>query len=197
MKKVIRSNIFECENNNYKIWGGNQPKYWEILNSLHSQLTNMLSHHQKVLAVRLDFHQYEFTQDNQCISLLLKILKKRLKQHYKINRTGYLWVREIGTQAKSGQHYHLLLLLNGHIIQHPGKVIKFIEAICLDRELGFCYTPKNCYYRLKRGDITQFEKTFYRCSYLAKTATKGRKQITANDYSSSRIKKRLIKQHNL
>ena len=48
--------------------------------------------------------------------------------------------------------------------------------------------PKNCFYKVHRGDDDAFAATFYRCSYLAKVRGKGYGSLGANNYSGSRIR---------
>ena len=49
------------------------------------------------------------------------------------------------------------------------------------------YVPKNCFYKLHRGDDGAFGEAFYRCSYLAKVRGKGYGGSCANNYSGSRV----------
>ena len=54
--------------------------------------------------------------------------------------------------------------------------------------IGTEFTPKNCYYNVKRNDYNSLQDAIWRISYLAKTRGKGRKPKQAKDYSTSRIK---------
>ena len=49
------------------------------------------------------------------------------------------------------------------------------------------YVPKNCFYKLHRGDDKAFGEALYRCSYLAKARGKGYGRMGANNYSGSRV----------
>jgi hypothetical protein len=48
--------------------------------------------------------------------------------------------------------------------------------------------PKNCFYKVRRGDDMAFGEALYRCSYLAKARGKGYGSLGANNYSGSRIR---------
>ena len=48
--------------------------------------------------------------------------------------------------------------------------------------------PKNCCYKVHRGDDKVFGEAFYRCSYLAKSRDKGYGSLGTNNYSGSRIR---------
>lgn len=159
--------------------------YLEMLAALNSQLSAMLSHHGRVLFLRVDIRQHDYSADNKPMSDFIRKLKKRLKRRYNTQRIGYLWAREI-EKAKQ-QHYHLVLLLDGRKIQYPAKVIQDVEFIAGGWDWPKPFTPKNCYYLIKREDTETYSKAFYRGSYLAKTRGKGYKAATANNYGHSNI----------
>jgi hypothetical protein len=158
----------------------------EILISMKLQLDAMLSHHSRVLVLRVDLHVHDYTETNPQISNFLRKLKKKLMAKYKLTRVGHIWVREIETTKH--QHYHLALMLDGHKVNHPKNIIILIEKIWEGWGHPKPFTPKNCYKNLHRNDAEGYQKVFYRLSYLAKQRGKGYKSKTANDYSSSRIK---------
>ena len=158
----------------------------EILISIKRQLDAMLSHHSRVLVLRIDLHVHDYTETNAQVSNFLRKLKKKLVAKYKLTRVGHIWVREIET-AKH-QHYHLALMLDGHKVNHPKNVITLIEEIWEGWDFPKPYTPSNCYKNLHRNDTESYQEVFYRLSYLAKQRGKGYKSKTANDYSSSRIR---------
>lgn len=160
--------------------------YVPILNAIQGQFDAMLSHHCKVLVVRVDLHTKYYVQDNRLLSDFVDQLKRSFKTHLGQHRLGYIWCREQGEIG--GLHYHLALLLDGNKNQTSYKIIEIIEEIWYRWEQKHCYTPKNCYYVMKRGDSESYIDAFMRVSYLAKVATKEERPPTTNDYSSSRIK---------
>lgn len=163
-----------------------QGCYVEMLEAIGSQLSAMLSHHSRVLVVRLDFHLYDYTEANAQMSCFVRKMKKRLKQRYGLLRVGHVWAREI-EKAKQ-QHYHLVFMLDANTVKHPGRVISLCEDVWQGWNHPKPYTPENCYKVIGRNDIEGFGVVFRRLSYLAKARGKGYKGKTANDYSTSRIK---------
>jgi len=159
--------------------------YQDILKALVGQMDAMLNRHSRVLVFRLDLHLHDYTGDNHQISMMLRRCKQWLLERYQMSVVGHLWVREL--ESAKQQHYHLTLMLNGHQIRHPAKVIEWIEHYWTIRDEPKPYTPKSCYTMIHRGDKTQFNTAFYRSSYLAKTRGKGYKDATANNYSASRL----------
>lgn len=160
-----------------------------ILSKIEGQASAMLSHHSKILAVRLDLHLFEASNTNTAISSLIRWLRKRLSQSYHLNRLGYVWCREQNKSTK--QHYHLVLIVDANKHRHPAL---FLDLTCRyweqERDIGTVFIPKHCYYLVKRNDHGAFQKMFDRLSYLAKVSTKSpslRSQF-ANDYEGSRIK---------
>jgi protein GP2 len=160
--------------------------YREILSAIHDQLAAMLSHHSRAMVLRMDLHVERLTPDNLVLSRFLEKVKKRLSQHYKAKRMGYVWVREM-EQAKK-QHYHLALFIDGNKIQHPAKLIHWIDARWQARSHPKPFTPENCFYMIRRNDTRGFNTAFERLSYLAKIRGKSYRSKTVNDYSTSRIK---------
>ena len=163
----------------------NMGCYVEILERLKDQMDAMLSHHCKILIIRFDLHLNYYTGDNKRISQYVRKLRKRLKSKFGFKRIGFLWVREI-EKAKQ-QHYHFVLMLDGNKVQQASHVLTLVESCWTRWGEPKPYTPKNCYYRVARGDMASFQGAFYRCSYLAKIRGKGYKDKAANDYSASRI----------
>jgi len=195
LKATISGDQFNIDGQSLPILGGKKEKYREILSALYHQLNNMISHHHRLLVIRSDLHLYDYTADNKLISDFMRKLIKRLKSRYKINRLGYLWVRERVLKRtdkhNKPQHYHLLIMIDGSKVQHPSRIHKLIEEIWCLWDQPKPYTPKNSYYPINRGNTAQFNSAFERGSYLAKTNTKGNKAPTTNTYSSSRIKSKL------
>lgn len=160
--------------------------YLEILAALKSQMDAMLSHHSKVLFVRMDLRQRDYTADNKPMADFMRKLKKRLARRYDTNRIAYLWVREV--ERSKHQHYHLTLMLDGNKVRHSSNVINDVEFIADGWDWPKPFTPKNCYYLINRSDSETYANAFKRGSYLAKTRGKGYKAATANNYGRSNIR---------
>lgn len=163
-----------------------QGCYVEMLAALKSQMDAMLEHYSKVIFLRIDIRQREYSSDNQAMSNFMRKLKKRLSKRYKTARIAYLWAREI-EKAKQ-QHYHLVLMLDARKVQHPAKIVSEVEYIADLWDWPKPYTPRKCYRILARGDGNAYSEAFYRGSYLAKTRGKNYKSDTANNYGRSVIK---------
>jgi len=158
----------------------------EILERIKHQMDAMLSYHSKVLIVRFDLHVNHYQPDNKLISAFVRKLRKKLKAKYKLNRLGYIWVREQERAKK--QHYHFALIIDANKVRHPKNVIQLIETIWQNWLLPKPFTPKHCYYIVNRSDTPAYQEAFPRLSYTAKERGKGYKEKTANDFSASRIK---------
>lgn len=169
-----------------KILGGaKQGCYVEILERTKQQLDAMLSHHCKVLVLRLDLSVNDYTPKNEIISKFIRKARKKFEAQYGFTRMGFIWAREQEKAKK--QHYHFALIVDANKVRHPHRMISICEGIAEAWELRL-FTPKHCYYQIKRGDEIAYQKAYHRLSYLAKTRGKGYKAHSANDYSSSRIK---------
>lgn len=161
--------------------------YEEILTDLYWQLSNLLSHHSRILFLRLDVRVYEYSKDNSLLTRWIRQLKRRLKSYFGFTRVSYLWVRELS--RVENHHYHLVLLLDGNKCQHPKNVIRIAEDVAYQCQMPKPYTPKNPYLKISRGDSEKFSSAMYRGSYLAKTRSKqcGKK---IRSFGSSNVKPR-------
>ncbi|WP_067866809.1 YagK/YfjJ domain-containing protein [Neptuniibacter marinus] len=187
---VVRAEHVVLKNRSFNLPKSKQGKgfYLPILDKSVGQIDAMLTYHCKLLIFRLDFHVFETSENSELISSFIHRLRSWLnrKGH---KRLGYIWCRE---QDKSHlPHYHCVFIVDGNKNRHPLRLIQQIEHYWQGWEYGSVYTPKNCYYLLKRGDDARYQDVFLRVSYLAKVATKGNGSNTANDYSTSRIKPKI------
>jgi hypothetical protein len=157
----------------------------DILNSGIGQLLAMLSFHSRVLTIRVDLHMREYEASNLRISKFIRKLRKWLKSNYKMQRLGYLWVRE-QERAKS-QHYHLILYMDGNKIRYPAKVNKWIREYWTWQDQPKPPTIAKCYTMVHRDDKQALDESVYRMSYLAKSRGKGYGGHNSKDYSSSKI----------
>ena len=114
------------------------------------------------------------------MSAFIKSLRAHVRREYKTQRMGFLWARE--QEKAKGQHYHLVLLLDGDVVRHPSALITKIGELWR----GHPYTPKNCYV-LINDDATKRE-AIHRASYLAKPRGKGYQGANARNFGASRIK---------
>jgi hypothetical protein len=160
--------------------------FTDILDAMHGQMQAMLSHHNKVIVVRVDLHCDKYTPCNSELSRFMCKVRKRLYSHYKCTRFGYLWVRE--QERSKSQHYHIMLIIDANKIQHPSALLGWLQERWHVRGHSRPYVPKNCFYRIRRGDHLAFGEAFYRCSYLAKARGKGYGSLGTNNYSGSRVR---------
>jgi hypothetical protein len=159
--------------------------FTNILDTMHAQMQAMLSHHNKIIVVRVDLHCEKYTPCNIELSRFMCKVRKRLYSHYKCTRFGYLWVRE--QERSKSQHYHVMLIIDANKIQQPAALLGWLQERWSVRGHPRPYVPENCFYMVHRGDEIAFGEAFYRCSYLAKARGKGYGSLGANNYSGSRV----------
>ncbi len=143
-----------------------------------------LTLHSKVLAVRVDLHATVQQINNSSVENLLRWLKQDLLRSYRMKNIGHFWAREIG--KKKGLHWHLVLLLDGNIIQSSWAIIDKIKSYWeITKSIGKVQVPHNPFKQILRGDEDSFNEAFYRSSYL----TKERSKFIGTDrsYGSSRL----------
>lgn len=135
------------------------------------EFTASMKLHSKVLAVRVDLQSVEQSGTNTPVEELLKWFKQDLRRSYHMQNIGHFWVRE--HSRKKGIHWHLVLLLDGNIMQSSYAVTERIKSYWEEtKKAGRVFIPKNCYTQIRRGDTGAFNKAFYRASYLAKERSK-------------------------
>ena len=176
-----------------------------ILNCFHAAINT----HRKVLVVRLDIR---FPQCFACDrhNALISEFMRRLKSHFGYHRTycEYVWAREQG-RSKS-PHYHLLLLLNGSLLE-SGWGVREVAARTwsklLKGEYGACIhlcppavgasgimirrPPEHADGGQSLSKINEFEAAYamafnWAC-YLAKTYTKGNAPHGVREFGSSQF----------
>jgi len=184
---VIKSSCINLNNQQLDInVTAKQGCYVEILERTKSQLDAMLSHHSRVIVIRLDLHVNHYEDKNTLLSKFIRKLRKRLCRQYDLKRVGFIWVREI-EKAKQ-QHYHLALILNANKVNHPANVYSLIDDIWMGWGQPKSFRPEHGYYKLTRTDTETYQEAFMRLSYMAKQRGKGYKVKQANDFSTSRLK---------
>ncbi len=150
--------------------------------------------HSKVLAIRFDLHTDNEELKNVAIEDLLRWLKQDLKRAYRMKNIGHIWAREFGKKKK--RHWHLVLLLDGNMLQNSWMVIEKIKAYWEEaKNLGEVKVPRNCFTQIIRGDEKSFNEAFYRSSYLTKERSKfvGGDRSFGSSRLSNKVKVRLNK----
>lgn len=173
---------------NGKTWWVNSKGSGLISHSIKSminQVDAMLSHHSKIHLIRFDLRMYQYTDNNEIITIFNRRLFKWLKRKYNVKRIGFIWCRELETAKQ--QHYHYALILDGHKVRHPIEILTKIKEIWEKHLDGSEFTPKNCYYNLLRDDYESIQKAVWRISYLAKARGKGYKPNQTKNHNTSRI----------
>jgi len=160
----------------------NYECYMDILNAIHGQMQAMLSHHNKVIVVRFDLHCEIYMPCNSELSRFMCKVRKRLYSHYKCTRFG------CEQERSKSQHYHVMLIIDANKIRHPSALLGWLQERWSNRGHARPYVPKNCFYKVHRGDDDAFAEAFYRCSYMAKERGKGYGGSFSNNYSGSRVK---------
>jgi len=144
----------------------------EILEQGFKQLDILRSYYSKATVVLLQLHPDQFTEDNAILTRFLVQLKKTLTKKYKC-KMGYVWVREQNT-AKA-QHYHLMIMLNGHKCRSAYAVSNICDEIWEGpKDTNFSYGVKNRLYCIKqyKNNDSELRATRMRMSYMAKNETK-------------------------
>ena len=184
--KLTSSDLFIHEGVVYELLVKKQRFYdEEMLKRLIKVFDASLLHYSKVLFIRWDFKVGSYTRSNSEVSRLFKKLKIHLDRKYGIKNACYLWARE---QEKSPcQHYHIILLLNGHKIRHPYNLNQWLMSYSERNDLPQPWIPENCYKKLTRDDPKTFSEAFKRASYLAKSDGKDRQGKYCKNYGSSMV----------
>ncbi len=158
------------------------------LKKMIEQVDTMLTIYSKVHLIRFDLRMYSYSETNELMTKFNRIFHRWITRTYGIrnNRIGYIWCREIETAKQ--QHYHYVLMLDGHTVRHPARILEKAKDIWDNQLNGSEFTPKNCYYNLKRNDYDTIQPAIYRISYLAKVRGKGYKPAQTKNYSTSRLK---------
>ena len=182
----MNTRYLEVNNKVFWVNGKHSGIYSHMAKKMIGQVNAMLSHHSKVHLIRFDLRLYAYTPDNSVITKFNRILFKWLKRKYDLKRIGFMWCREL-EKAKQ-QHYHYALMLDGHKVRHPHDILIKVKQIWNEQLQGSEFTPKRCYYNMKRHNHDSIAPAVWRISYLAKTRGKGYKPPQTKNYGSSRIK---------
>jgi hypothetical protein len=169
------------------------------------QLYAMFNKHSKVFAYRFDLSfptdSLRSINDHTQFDKFFTRLKKQLKNHYPSSLIGYAWAAEVETSKN--QHYHVVLMLNGHEVQSPKWLQSRISRIWT--EVGGSTPHWSRFYRLNRSELTISPESLllsdkelieslelvglvYQVSYLFKGRGKGYLQDGAHNYGHSRLR---------
>jgi len=187
MKHIHRENWYWYKDRAWPINANISGVYTHILQPLLSQYIYMLEQYSKVFVYRLDIHLATYTKTNKVMTDFNRHLRKRIQRHYNIKDIAYCWVRE--QEKAKQQHYHYVLMLNGHKVRHPHTINNWIFEIANKLDLS---RPSVAGYHFIRRDKSDYneklQNTCYHISYLAKVRGKGYRSTQTNDYSTSRLK---------
>jgi hypothetical protein len=100
--------------------------YTKDLKAIIDQVLAMLSYDTKVFVCRFDLHQTHATDNSSHLTKFLKELKTTLTKEFRFHQIGYAWCRE--KASAQAQHYHLALMLEGHLIRSTYRMEKFVLA---------------------------------------------------------------------
>ena len=183
-KYVSYKSTFLHQGELFKVNSKKSGIYTSLLHKIIEQLDCCLDLYKRVLLVRFDLHQIEYTESNTRMTQFKKRLFKRLENIYETTNIGYVWVRE-HEKAKS-QHYHWAIWIDGDKVRHSKKLLELIKTVWSDIS-GHVPTIANPYYFIDSTE--QRSEAIYRLSYLAKARGKVNRPSQTKDYSTSRIKK--------
>lgn len=159
-----------------------------ILKAGISQLNIAYEKWGRVMVYFFGLHQAEKTDDSKAVSSFINDrLKYHLAKRYNMDEVGYLWVREI--EKAKGQHYHMVLFLDGDKIQHPQALAHLLKKLW-EAKTGqtISYVKNSFYYVTNPDQLSAFKGPIERLSYLAKERGKGYRLPQAKDYQASRLK---------
>ena len=191
MKRVTMDSVVTLGGREYKINTNSSKRqgcFVEILRTIESKLTAMLSYHCKVFVVQFVVHCHGYEAKNEGVSRLMAVFKKRLARKYDCARVTGGWVREPGSTGI--QHYHIAILLDGNKVRSRIGVQHLVNEILEAR--GYPRPSFNKSHMVFRGDEQSVQEAFYHLSYLAKTRSKSKRLPDTNDYFFGHLKPRNV-----
>lgn len=166
---------------NKEEWGSYRP----ALESIHTRLKYMRSHHCKILVLRTDFHVNATHWTEGDFSGFLKRSKRLIEKYYKLKRIAHIWAREVSMNGS--HHYHLALILDANKVNHPMVITNILTQEWV--KLGHPHPRRNNHHILTNTVDNKFRDAFLHCSYLAKIHTKDQQPSGARNFGTSQIKK--------
>lgn len=188
----------------------------QALDSMFGQYMAMLTHYDKVAMIRTDIKMHDYTGKNTELSNFIDDFKDEVRRVYKakakklnskkkkgerkvnydLKNIGVMWCREYEKAENKNQHYHLVLLFDGHVVQSVwtiSQIIKRMNNSLARYHIFKSHRMANKVQMIERDNPESFNDAFYWASYIAKERGKGYRDKTANDYSVSRIKPNMDK----
>lgn len=99
----------------------------DIMDSIFTVLREFFERRSKLIAIRIELHLKQWTENNSCVREFFAKLRRQLLKQYGNIYYRYIWVRE-QDQAKA-QHYHAVLLVDGQFVKHPSIIEKIARSI--------------------------------------------------------------------
>jgi len=186
MGYISKSKYFTIQGETIRIYSSYRYGYYtHMLRTMLNQLFAMSSYHSKLFVMRFDLRQYENNPTKKRITDFNRRLFDRVRAKYGDLRIGFAWRRE---QKKSrNPHYHYVLILDGHKVQHSHNLISMAKSIWEHMD-GSLWVPKNCFYNLTRNALDTIQKVIFRISYLAKGGSKKPSSESGKNYGASKIR---------
>lgn len=160
--------------------------YSEVLRSIAKQLMACYQMWGRVFILRFDLRQHAFQETSKEVSRFIAALRAYVKRKYKC-QLGFVWARE--QEKAKGQHYHVVVFLDGDKVRHPKIIAEKINSLWSDNTCGsrHVWWPKKKHYQnvTNEGGL---KTAFYWISYLAKTRGKGYRPPQSKDFNTSRLK---------
>jgi hypothetical protein len=185
MNHISKCRYITIQGETWRVYSKKRGYFTQMLRSMLDQLLSMISHHNKLLVLRLDLHQHEQQSSNRRITEFNRRFFDLINTHYEFTRIGYIWARE--QNKANAPHYHYALFLDGNKVQHPHYLIEMAMTVWEFMD-GTIWVPANSYYKLSRQDSGVLQRVIFRISYLAKGIHKNHKSLTGKNYGTSKIK---------
>lgn len=166
-------------------------RYEEILEAFDNLFNAAISKHNKILFNRMDL-TFNDTSIYPCDNNLMSRFMEALTLHCK--RLGldplYLWVREQATSIN--HHYHVILLLNGNLIQNPHEIFNkatYLWGNCLKTDAaGLVHYGTHIMIRRNDNDFDfNYNEALKLAEYLAKSYSKGSAPKGVREMGMSRL----------
>lgn len=155
--------------------------YTDILRSIIEQMLAMRALYGRVLLVALELHHSQFGEKNEMVSAFIKSTRAHVQSRYQTPHLGFVWVRE--AEKAKGQHYHLILMVDGDKVRNPLGANGLSNALkdIWQRKGGTIH--HSGYHFI--DDDQSFNEAFEHASYLAKARGKGYRADGVRDFGAS------------
>lgn len=180
---------FKYSGRHWRINNRHGGVFTSMLKRIFEQIFVMFSYDSKLFVARFDLHQNHASSSSKHISDFFQRLKSELNESHDLKYFGYAWCREESATIK--QHYHIALLLEGHKIRSPHKLLNIIKNLWIQSGGSSVYRAN--YHNLHRDDECGIADVIFHLSYLAKVTGKSVLPSNFKAFSSSRLKSKEIK----